>query len=214
MYTLNTFSIILHLKNKHITKILSMTQNDNNFDNKYLWKSIYIRNEINIFQNSYYDSHMLPNKLNNILKLKPSIGFDYIKYLPNPMLLLIQLKELTITYNDKIINLPTEIALLTNLTRVNADRNKLINICTEIGLLKNLKSLSFQYNQITNIPNEINQLLNLTYFSIRENQICFLPSDLLLLCNLNSLNISKNKLEFLPKETRQRKWKFLSTIKI
>jgi small GTP-binding protein len=96
--------------------------------------------------------------------------------------------------------LPSEFAKLTNLIRLDLDRNRLTSLLPEITKLTNLISLELNGNQLASLPPEIAKLTNLTSLYLSDNQLTSLPPEIAKLSNLTSLNLNSNQLTSLPPE--------------
>ena len=103
-----------------------------------------------------------------------------------------------------IVNIPPEIALLSNLRELILSGNNITTIPPEIGQLKNLKSLNLSNNNINIIPPEIGELEdNLEFLSLGSNNITVIPPEIGQLKNLIDLSIGNNLITTIPPEIGQ-----------
>ena len=71
MDIINIFTILLLTKVKQNNKIIMLSKYYKNIDTKYLWKLLFVRdNRINNFVESYYNSYVLCNKLNDSILMQ------------------------------------------------------------------------------------------------------------------------------------------------
>ncbi len=103
-------------------------------------------------------------------------------------------------YGNQLIQLPSEIGLLSNLQELSAGENQLTQLPPEIGLLSNLQQLSLAGNQLTQFSLELSQFSNLQQLSLAGNQLTQLPPEIGLLSNLQQLHLGGNQLTQLPSE--------------
>ena len=105
MDIINIFTILLLTKVKQNNKIIMLSKYNKNIDTKYLWKLLFVRdNRINNFIESYYDSYVLCNKLNDSILMQ--FFHDIYKLYKSAIL---------DTYNCKLKYIPSEIGHCINL---------------------------------------------------------------------------------------------------
>jgi hypothetical protein len=92
--------------------------------------------------------------------------------------------------NNNLANLPKEIGVLTNLTKLDLDSNQLSNLPKEIGALTNLTSLDLRKNNLANLPKETGGLKNLKTLYLMNNQLDVLPKEMAELKNLKGPELS------------------------
>jgi hypothetical protein len=78
----------------------------------------------------------------------------------------------------RLMSIPPDLGLCSELTDLNLSDNELAGMPTEIRLLVSLKLFDVSKNQISSLPNEIGNLCNLELFDIRNNKIEYLPVEL------------------------------------
>ena len=88
---------------------------------------------------------------------------------------------------------------MTNLTKLNLDKNLFVLLPNEIGKLRKLEYLSLAKNPLSSLPNTIGQLQELRFLDARECNIKLLPAELWFCLRLDTLNVSSNVLEEFPK---------------
>ena len=125
-----------------------------------------------------------------------------------------------ILYDTKISNVPQEICLLTNLTKIIMDNclkafplhicqliglrhlrlcnNTSLIIPPEIGQLTNLFTLNLHHNKIQLIPIEMSQLTRLLILNLSHNELQHIPNALNQLTKLHELFLDYNKLKIIP----------------
>ena len=111
--------------------------------------------------------------------------------------LLLELKNLNLSYNQLSGTIPKELRQLINLKFLNLDCNHFSgSIPPELGQLYNLEYIYIQHNQLSGfIPPELGLLENLRILDFSINQLSgVIPSELGYLIHLESLNLSRNKL--------------------
>jgi len=111
-----------------------------------------------------------------------NLGGNQLTELPSEISKLINLKKLDLGWDptgdnrfNKLVVLPPEIGLLTNLEFLNLSHNKINNLPPEIGQLKNLQSLYLDKNRLSKLPVEIRSLANLKYLDLRDNPLPIPP---------------------------------------
>ena len=107
------------------------------------------------------------------------------------------------SYNNKIITLPSEIGLLSNLRELYLSNNQITTLPPEIGQLSNLQVLSLSYNRITTLPPEIGQLNQLQELWLYNNRITTLPPEIGQLSQLRKLFLDNNQIQSLPSKIGQ-----------
>ncbi len=87
---------------------------------------------------------------------------------------------------------------MSNLTKLNMDKNHFVNLSNEIGKLRKLEYLSIAKNPLSSLPSSIGQLQELRFLDIRECNLKRLPSEMWFCLRLDTLNVSSNVLESFP----------------
>ncbi len=87
---------------------------------------------------------------------------------------------------------------ITNLTKLNMDKNHFVNLSHEIGRLKKLEYLSIAKNPLSSLPSSIGLLQELKFLDVRECNLKGLPSEMWSCLRLDTLNVSSNVLESFP----------------
>lgn len=210
-----------------IRQIINIVKIFNSSKNEYLWKLGHIReNKMNNIIGTYYDSYVLCNKLNYIVKYmihdyinifkiykfdKMIIECDFMwlftskmnratihKNFSDNIHIFINLKELTLLYHN-LTKLPTSINKLVNLKKLYLRGNSFhILSSTVFGELISLKQLSLLDSELISIPKTISKLTKLTHLNISRNKLKKLPCEISKLTNLIHLNTSRNRLRNLP----------------
>ncbi|MHA1731674.1 MAG: leucine-rich repeat domain-containing protein [Promethearchaeota archaeon] len=99
-----------------------------------------------------------------------------------------------------IVELPPEIGLLQNLTRLDLGGNSLTSLPAEIGKLVNLKTLVATNNKLAELPPTFGNLGALEVAFLYRNQLETLPTEIGKLKRLRHLQLTQNKLKSLPPE--------------
>lgn len=109
------------------------------------------------------------------------------------------IKKLAINLSgNKLEEIPTEIALLKNLTYLNLSNNLLDSLPPAISNLKNLKYLNLFGNKLKELPNSITKLKKLEHLNLFHNRLESLPEPIDKLKNLKYLNLANNFLTLIP----------------
>ena len=98
-------------------------------------------------------------------------------------------------YDKGLVELPSSIGKLTNLTWVSLWVNELTQLPNSIGNLTNLTELDLQENKLTQLPVSFAKLTNLKELSLSSNKLTELPECIGKLTNLRWLNLSENQLK-------------------
>lgn len=107
---------------------------------------------------------------------------------------------LTTLQSKQLTQLPKEISLMPQITRLDLQNNLIAELPTEIAKLKKLNRLDLRNNGITEFPPVIYQLKELTHLYLGKNQLTALPAQIGRLGALEELNLADNQLRKLPKE--------------
>lgn len=137
------------------------------------------------------------NKTKNINKIKTTL--DFLNGSANEIFVL---HDLQYKYY-KLIYIPKEIGLLTNLQRLCLSYNNITKIPEEINQLSKLKILKLSHNHIKEIPKTLCQLSNLQCIFLQCNQILAIPKEIGQLSNLQYLYLHYNKISTIPEEINQ-----------
>ena len=90
---------------------------------------------------------------------------------------------------------------ISNLTKLNMDKNHFVNLSTQIGRLRRLEYCSIAKNPLCSLPATIGCLQELRYLDVRECNLKKLPVEMWCCLHLDTLNVSSNVLESFPKPT-------------
>jgi|GEM_PF-2040757 len=148
-----------------------------------------------IFDKYLPDSFLKFTKLNN-LYLGWSKELDYAQVFK--LLSQLPLLDTFELQSCNIVEIPSEIGLMTRLKSLTILSSNLKIISAQIGQLKNLEHVNFSMNDIANLPIELGNLSNLKTLSLVDNDIIELPNSLCRLRNLESIYVWHNKLNSLP----------------
>ncbi|KAH3766251.1 small GTP-binding protein [Pelomyxa schiedti] len=107
------------------------------------------------------------------------------------------LQSLCVQHNS-ISSLPIELSCLTSLTELDVGDNGLVELPSQISLLSSLTFLSMQGNFLRHFPTETCSLPFLEVLNVAFNQISILPEQIALLTRLKFLDIRNNLLLNLP----------------
>ncbi len=102
------------------------------------------------------------------------------------------LKELDISGNPGIVELPGNIASLPFLERLNASNDRLMDLPRNIGSLVNLKDLDISYNAGIDLPVQLGNLTNLQRLNLSQTLLTEIPNQIVPLVNLKALDVSNN----------------------
>lgn len=188
------YNILLWLEFKDIYRCMCVDKNFYNIcKSEVLWKHFYLENYKDMcLVGSYCDSC----KIYRILrKYKSKLTLDRNSNLYD-----------ILCGGEFFADMPSEIGLLTNLTKMEFLNCKIATIPTTIGLLKNLKTINLWKNTICEIPTTIGSLSNLEYCNFDKNLIGAIPTTIGLLQKLKYLYISKNKIKIIPTEIGKLVW--------
>lgn len=100
--------------------------------------------------------------------------------------------------NNKLKNLPEEIAKLENVSFLYLKSNRFTEIPEFIGRMKNLKGIYFTHNKISLLPDSLFCLVQLRKLELAQNRITRLPAAIGNLTELMHFNIADNPLGELP----------------
>ena len=89
---------------------------------------------------------------------------------------------------------PTELANLSELTRLNLSNNDFTSFPSPVLEFRKLATLNLTNNKIPALPANINKLTNLTYLNLANNRIVALPASMGKLESLTSLDLSWNSI--------------------
>lgn len=90
---------------------------------------------------------------------------------------------------------------VSNLTKLNLDKNHFVNLSTQIGRLRRLEYFSIAKNPLEKLPITIGCLQELRFLDVRECNLKKLPVEIWCCLHLDTLNVSSNVLESFPKPT-------------
>lgn len=143
----------------------------------------------------------IPLDIADIFKIKDlKISLDRtITEIPKQIGILTNLQVLRI-YGTNVSSIPKEIGNLTNLQMLHLARNKISEIPKELFNLYNLRRLFLDWNRIKEIPKDIEKLTKLETLYIGENEIFALPKEIGKLTKLKDLDLEDNPIIELPKE--------------
>lgn len=189
------FCILSHLNIKDIHNCMLTTKQFNKIASQNLiWKGLFDTNFHNILNDipSPTDYHTGYKSYNTLMKLCRK-SLDY----PNIM----NVNTFSIA-GPKLQSIPPEICLLHKLTCLDANNNRLMTIPKEISLLTNLKQLYLHGNKLKsiNIPDEIYTLSELRNLSFTGNPMEEISPKICQLKKLETLYVSSTLLKSLPKE--------------
>lgn len=102
--------------------------------------------------------------------------------------------------NNRLAELPPEIANLTGLQWLNLDKNLLTTLPPEAAKLTALQTLSLANNRLTTLPPEITELTALQVLNLDNNRLTTLPPEITKLTGLRELYLENNQLKTLPPE--------------
>jgi len=137
----------------------------------------------------------LPEQINQLIALKGlELSNNSINSLPAAIWQLNDLIHLRVDNNATIINRSVIFRDEPSYRKLYdpTKRNKLISLPPEIGLLSDLQTLSLYGNDISYVPPEIGQLQNLQVLQLGYNQLDDLPPELGQLIQLKALRLEGN----------------------
>lgn len=109
------------------------------------------------------------------------------------------IKKLAINLSgNKLVEIPTELFLLKNLTYLNLSKNLLAELPAAILNLKKLEYLNLFGNKLQGLPNSIIKLKNLKHLNLLNNKLENFPESIDKLKNLEYLNLANNLLTLVP----------------
>lgn len=115
---------------------------------------------------------------------------------------LIQTKVTSISFANKLTEIPRRIFRLTTLTQLDLNYKELTRLPPEIGLLTSLMTLTLMNNQLTRLPPEIGRLTSLEFLNVAHNKLTCLPAEIGRMTSLEIVCLSHNNLTSLPPELR------------
>ena len=121
-----------------------------------------------------------------------------IKDLPRQLFHCTGLRVLSLSDND-IQTIPSAIASLINLKRINLNKNTIQDIPDNFRICSELLSVDVSVNPIGKLPDSFTQLLNLQELYLNDTFIEFLPANFGRLSKLKVLELRENHLKTLPK---------------
>jgi Leucine-rich repeat (LRR) protein len=133
-----------------------------------------------------------------------SLAGQRLATLPAALAGLSNLRELELSRNPQLAQLPSWIGRLKNLRKLIVTDAGLNSLPAELGQLTQLEQLNLVGNgKLTSIPAEIGQLRSLQELNLGGCRITALPSAIGRLSQLRSLNVSSTSLRQLPPELAQ-----------
>lgn len=102
-----------------------------------------------------------------------------------------QIKQLTLV-DIELIELPSSIALLRNVTVIDLSNNHLSEIPDTIGKLENLETLNLCKNRLKSLPDNFGKLSHLRVLLLKDNRLTTLPQSIAPLPNLQLIDIRLN----------------------
>lgn len=112
---------------------------------------------------------------------------------------LASLEGLQVFINDnKLEDLPEEMAALDNVTFLYAYKNRMKAIPPVVGRMKGLLGMYFTENRLTEIPAFVYEMKQLRKLQVSKNHIKTIPPEFGNLTNLIHLNLSENDIAALP----------------
>ncbi|OQO11308.1 hypothetical protein B0A48_05564 [Cryoendolithus antarcticus] len=100
----------------------------------------------------------------------------------------------------KLSQLPDALfAKISQLTKLNINKNHFVSLSPNLGQLQKLEFLSLAKNELNRMPPEIGRLTELRYLDVRENNLDRLPAEIWFAKRLETLNLSSNVLSEFPK---------------
>ena len=135
------------------------------------------------------------------LKALECLKLDYndIPEFPSTLINLKNLKNLDLSNNDVINQVPKEITGITSLKYLNMTWCKSLSLVPDdIGKLTNLENLSITYTKVKGLPESFGKLINLKHLDLTWNELEKLPESIDCLKKLSSLNLYNNQLYSLP----------------
>lgn len=79
---------------------------------------------------------------------------------------------------NRIKEIPSQIANITNLVKLNLENNKVEKVSKSLSKLKRLKSLNLNHNKLKDLPEQIANMTNLKELKIADNPFDMLPPEI------------------------------------
>ena len=109
-------------------------------------------------------------------------------------------KNVTITDCADLIELPTELFTLTQLSALDLGSNRITKLPIELFNLTQLTTLALGDNRLAELPTEFGKLTQLTTLDLGSNSLAELPTEFGKLTQLTTLDLSSNSLAEVPSE--------------
>lgn len=131
-----------------------------------------IQNPNSVIGDKFDVENTSKDDVENILKSNSSsldLSGQGLDRIPEYVLGMSSLKELNLSRNNLEGALPSQIAQLKNLEKLDVSDNKMTGIPAEIGQLEKLEELNYANNEITGLPLELGNLKNLKEIDLSGN---------------------------------------------
>lgn len=156
--------------------------------------------ELSFFENGF---EKYPQTLGSLSSLKDLwIDSDSLKYLPNSIRDLINLKSISVTEcpNLNLDSLISQLTPLDSLKEIWLEGNNLVSIPQSINQLNQIEDLWLSNNSFKEIPIGVKQMQNLKYLGLFDNNIDSLNIAKGELPNLENINLCYNNFNVFPIE--------------
>ena len=140
--------------------------------------------------------------IGTLKKLKTlDVTWSELSGIPRDIAELRQLKNLDLSFNLRITDLPKEIGKLQNLETLNLEATGITKLPREIGNLQRLQTLYLSHTGITELPREIGNLQHLQALYLNDiEKITKLPRDIGRLQHLERLHLQGTDVKKIPRE--------------
>lgn len=101
---------------------------------------------------------------------------------------------------NRIVELPVEVGVLSRLCTLSCNRNRLASLPRELGFLKHLEYLFLADNDLTQLPDELGNCSSLRVLHVQHNRLQALPATLAGLHHLEEMDASHNELTWVPEQ--------------
>jgi Leucine-rich repeat (LRR) protein len=138
---------------------------------------------------------LISNNTKLTYNVRLAIGHNYLSQLPSQVALCTNLLYLNLRHN-KFSAIPDSVGDVSH----HCDKHSITNLMGQILGLKNLQILDLSFNDISIVPENIKQMYSLMFIALEGNRIKRLPVCLGDMSRLTKVKFGDNPIEFPPRE--------------